>query len=127
MDFGVAEIIPHPNYKPPAKYNDIALIKLDKPANFTLYINPVCLEYRTTRQIILVATGWGKTSYGGETSPHLIKVGLDEYNTDECQEKYSETPKRILPNGINKDLQVCAGGRDEEKDTCQVEIFKKTK
>lgn len=29
--YKVKRIIRHPNYKPPSKYNDIALLELDKP------------------------------------------------------------------------------------------------
>lgn len=61
----ISERISHPEYKPPFKYNDIGLIRLHSPVNFTLYVYPACLS---TKQLIpergATATGFGKLSYG---------------------------------------------------------------
>jgi len=61
----VEEIFRHPDYKPPAKYNDIALLKLDRPVEFNEFIRPACLYTSNTFQVNkTVATGWGKIDYG---------------------------------------------------------------
>ncbi|KAL8190125.1 UNVERIFIED_CONTAM: hypothetical protein K2H54_040966 [Gekko kuhli] len=39
----VAEIIIHEQYIPKKTDNDIALLRLDKPVNFTDYVVPICL------------------------------------------------------------------------------------
>lgn len=67
-----------------------------------------------------IATGWGTLQYGGETSDYLMKVTLKYFDWDECQEAYKNVSSRRLANGIDDDRQICAGGRNEEKDTCQV-------
>lgn len=43
-DFGVAQVINHPEYQPPQQYNDISLLKLDRDVMFNKYIRPICLQ-----------------------------------------------------------------------------------
>lgn len=65
VDYGVAEVIPHPDYKPPSKYNDIGLLKLSRRVSFQKHIRPACL-YLDERlsSSKAVATGWGRIFYG---------------------------------------------------------------
>lgn len=61
----IVERIKHPDYKLPSKYNDIALIKFDKPLELNAEVRPACLEVNHLppgKQAI--ASGFGKTSYG---------------------------------------------------------------
>lgn len=58
--------------------------------------------------------------YAGDTSDHLMKVTLQYFSSDECKRKYESTSARLLPFGIEDANQICAGGKNEEKDTCQV-------
>lgn len=121
VDFAVSATFGHPEYKRPSRYNDISLIKLERTVHFNEYINPACLEYRTLDNVGLIATGWGKTSYAGDSSPHLMKVDLEEVKNSECRQSYSEiASKQLLPNGIWGETQICAGGGGEAKDTCLV-------
>lgn len=61
----MVDIFRNPDYKPPAKYNDIALLKLDRRVEFNEFIRPACLYTSDTFQVPkVVATGWGKTDYG---------------------------------------------------------------
>jgi Trypsin. len=65
VNYSVVEIIRHPDYKPPAKYNDIALLKLDRHVEFNEFIRPACLYTSDTFEVTkTVATGWGKIDYG---------------------------------------------------------------
>lgn len=121
QDFKVIEYIRHPDYKPPSRYNDIALLKLESPVKFNLYIKPVCLETReNVPDVVFSAAGWGKLSYSGESSPHLQIVILEYFNEDECSKHYSDVSKRFLSNGLDFKRQICAGGRTNISDTCQV-------
>lgn len=45
VDIGIAEKIPHEGYKPNDQhnYNDIALLRLARPAPYTDFIRPICL------------------------------------------------------------------------------------
>lgn len=125
QDFLITERYPHPQYKPPQQYNDIALVRLDKEAVITPYVRPLCLQVEKELPTYSpIATGWGRLQFGGETSENLMKVTLKYFSWEECQEAYKNVSSRRLPNGIDDDRQVCAGGRNEEKDTCQVILSK---
>lgn len=61
----MVDIIRHPDYKAPSKYNDIALLKLDPRVEFNEFIRPACLYTSDTFEVTkTVATGWGKIDYG---------------------------------------------------------------
>ncbi|XP_053696866.1 venom protease-like [Sabethes cyaneus] len=117
-DFGVAELIPHPEYKQTSQYNDIALIKLDRKVIFSPYIRPICLptkaDFNNNRAI---ATGWGTIGYGEGTSAILLKVVLEMFTYDECDSQFEAN--RRLKDGIQRESQLCAGSRNSSKDTCQ--------
>lgn len=122
QDFVITNRIPHPDYQPPSQYHDIALLRVNRPAQITDYVKPICLQIThdlppTYRPI---ATGWGRIQYGGDSSDHLIKVVLDYFSNEQCKEVYATASNRRLPNGIDDELQICAGGKNAEKDTCQV-------
>lgn len=124
QNFAITSRIRHPDYKPPSQYHDIALVKLNQPAVFNDHVKPICLY--TSKELkgsVPVATGWGRTQYGGETSDHLKKVDLNFYSIEDCQSTYASISKKRLPNGIVDETQICAGGLNEEKDTCQVHIL----
>lgn len=44
QDFRVAEIIRHPQWKPPVQYNDMALLRMDRPVKINKFIRPACLQ-----------------------------------------------------------------------------------
>lgn len=57
VNIPIAKIIPHENYNPQSRhqYNDIALLRLAHPVNFTDFIKPICLPmtqaFRTTTHV----------------------------------------------------------------------------
>lgn len=116
----VSRIINHPDYKPPSKYHDLAVLELSKPVNFTKNIRPACLyQYENLTEHTPFATGWGLTEFGGKPSNVLQKVGLSYFTNEECNEEYKRTSKRFLSKGIQGDMQICVGSRSKEMDTCQ--------
>lgn len=121
QDISIAEYIPYPSYRRITKYNDIGLIKLSRPVQFSEYIRPACLpEEYSTNTLKAVATGWGRTDVFNATSDILQKVILDLYNDQECRNSFiAESRKHDLRNGIVSDTQFCAGSRNERKDVCQ--------
>lgn len=125
QDYEISDRIPHPSYKAPSVYNDIALLKLASTVAFNAFIKPACLY--TNRNILstleLIATGWGLTEFAGNKSDTLQKVDLELFTEQECNHTYSnEFGTRRIRNGILPDLQVCAGGRNSIRDSCQVRI-----
>ncbi|KAJ3641626.1 hypothetical protein Zmor_028122 [Zophobas morio] len=120
QDFGISGKIVHPNYHPPSQYNDIALLKLDRQVQFSDYIAPICLQVnRNLPNANFIATGWGRTELGGSQSDILMKVDLEYFPNEVCQRNYDDVALESLSRGIVDDTQICAGSRQEEKDTCQ--------
>ncbi|XP_028145420.2 serine proteinase stubble-like [Diabrotica virgifera virgifera] len=119
-DYNVVRRIPYPTYVNGRQYDDIALLQLDRPVQFTEYIQPICLFASTDlSNVQLTATGWGKTSNYGSIAKDLQKVDLDYVPNDVCQKAYSIIPKDELPYGIIDTSQLCGGTQDGSKDTCQ--------
>ncbi|GJQ77033.1 putative trypsin-like serine protease, partial [Trypoxylus dichotomus] len=58
----IQEVIVHPGYKHTEKLNDIALLRLAKPAEFSIYVKPVCLNTDPYIQGQLTVAGWGFTN-----------------------------------------------------------------
>ncbi|CAH1969972.1 unnamed protein product [Acanthoscelides obtectus] len=117
-DYRVADIIVHPNYRYPEKYNDIALIRVERDIKFTKYVRPACLYTKDhISQKAAIATGWGRIDYAGETSDRLLEVNLNIYDNSLCQKAYRNN--NGLANGITSTM-ICAGELKGGKDTCQV-------
>ncbi|XP_028135374.2 phenoloxidase-activating factor 3-like [Diabrotica virgifera virgifera] len=119
QDFKILKRIPHPNYLDSIKYNDIALIQIEKYIHRSSFVYPACLQSkRLSHEPSMIASGWGKTKYSEESSNFLLQVYLKEIGTKECNNFYSDAKSSFLPNGINGDMMICAGG-EVEQDTCQ--------
>ncbi|XP_041969958.1 CLIP domain-containing serine protease 14D-like [Aricia agestis] len=116
QDMIVEEIIFHESYVKTSKTvaNDIALLRLIKPINFT-YRNaaPICLpitaSMRNTELSGRQATvaGWGLTE-NNEDSSILLKVEVPIWSSSQCSSFY---------NRWNVDTELCAGAVN--KDSCE--------
>lgn len=64
-ELGIAQVIVHPQFRPPYKYNDIALIRLSRPVTLSKSIVPACLRtYFDVQEPKALVTGWGHTDFG---------------------------------------------------------------
>lgn len=64
-DYRIIEHVLHPEYKPPAQYNDIALFLLEKEVEFSKYVRPICLNSDPLiNPTVQIATGWGQIYTG---------------------------------------------------------------
>lgn len=122
QQFNVIERIAHPQYEAPSHYHDIGLVKLDKKVQLNTWVRPACLYTKASSPWTnVIATGWGKTDFGGFESTVLLRVILELYDKPKCEKVYKrETGTDRLKNGINDELMICAGHSKELKDTCQV-------
>ncbi|KAK2863577.1 hypothetical protein Q5P01_003110 [Channa striata] len=109
----VTQVIKHPSYDPIKLCNDITLLKLSSPVNFTNYIWPICLAasdstfYTGTNVWV---TGWGKTE-DGVMSTNLREAEVQIVGNRQCNCDYAF---------INiTDSMICAGLRAGGKSTCQ--------
>ncbi|KAL0269884.1 UNVERIFIED_CONTAM: hypothetical protein PYX00_007471 [Menopon gallinae] len=119
-DYSISEIINHPDYKPPAKYHDIALLKLGRRVNIRKNIRPACLHTKSgLPEPKVIAIGWGRVQRDEEPSNTLLKVGLSVVERNTCNKAYqSWSRQNVLPQGITENL-ICAGEPQGGKDTCQ--------
>ena len=117
QEIGVAQIIRHENYKNPLSYsNDIALIKLLKPADLGVGIGLVCLpDVRHALPFDNLSkkcwiTGWGTLSSGGSQPNSLMEAQIPLVSKGRCLNSY--------PGKID-DSMLCAGLDAGGVDTCQ--------
>lgn len=115
-DYPVERIVRHPQFKQPAKYYDIAVIRLGRRVRITNHIRPACLwQSNNFNYPSVIATGWGLTRDRGNPSDDLLKVSLKVIDNRRCTsifERYQQLRQGIL------DSQICAGDDVDERDTC---------
>lgn len=108
----------HTLYNPETTENDIAIVVLDKPINFTNTIQPICLPPKNSdvaEKTEATVAGWGLTREGGySTSDILMQVGVPIISARDCASQYSR-------QGIKIDgtTMICAGYSTGGKDACQ--------
>lgn len=117
LKFEITERIKHPDYKANSIDHDIALFKLDRNVVFNSFVAPICLPHFDKSPDKLIATGWGKQGFIEEMSNDLMKVKLEMFTEEQCQEKYAKSRKNR--EGINYASKFCAGSFNESKDTCK--------
>ncbi|RVE41548.1 hypothetical protein evm_013802 [Chilo suppressalis] len=115
----VKRIISHPQYAPPTRYHDIALLELDAPVTLSQYLVPACIHVPDPADNLTraSATGWGLTEHRGANSDILQKVTLNKFVTQECSEKFPV--HRHMKQGFDQNTQTCYGDKNQSKDTCQ--------
>ncbi|KAL0972662.1 hypothetical protein UPYG_G00192560 [Umbra pygmaea] len=119
----VAEVMIHPDYDIITNDNDIALVRLSSPVNFTDYIQPICLaandsEFHSGDRMWAVCWGdaggeWNtSTPHSNLTDPQLLQeVSLLVVGNRECECLYG--------NGSITDNMLCAGVLDGGQASCQ--------
>uniref|UniRef100_UPI0009B362F0 transmembrane protease serine 9-like n=1 Tax=Monopterus albus TaxID=43700 RepID=UPI0009B362F0 len=113
----VTQIISHPDFNPATLDNDIALVRLSSPVNFTTHVLPVCLAasgstfYNGTDAWV---TGWGNTAIGvpPPVPYNLREVDVPVVGNRQCNCDYGV--------GTITDNMMCAGSPAGGKGTCQV-------
>lgn len=115
QEFGVEDVISHPQYSAKTKHNDIALVKLAGKVNFNTKIRPACLyQSANVAEQKLTASGYGAEENYGPSSNILMKVVLDQFDQAQCQDLYSRAGVRKIT-----DSQMCVGFKAGGRDTCQ--------
>ncbi|XP_073695209.1 polyserase-2 [Garra rufa] len=112
----VNKIVKHPSYSSSTENNDITLLRLSSPVNFTDYIRPVCLASSTStffNRTTSWVTGWGdiKTDTNLPAPYTLQEVQVPVVGNRQCKCLY----------GVSTitDNMICAGLLEGGKDSCQ--------
>ncbi|XP_026522771.1 plasma kallikrein-like [Notechis scutatus] len=112
--FKIQKMIVHPRYEFSEAGYDIALLKLDRPLNFSALQQPVCLPSQEEINMEYTecwVTGWGYTKERGSIEDTLQKVKIPIIPNAECQSQY--------PHHRITDKMLCAGYSGGGKDACQ--------
>jgi len=111
--FSVQSMKNHENYNDVSYENDIAIIKLDRPATLSKSVWPICLppasERFTNRRAFVI--GWGTIYFGGPVSSTLQEVNVRVWEPSQCAKNYATLDRKVL------DTMLCAG--ETNRDSCQ--------
>jgi len=118
-EFNISDIRIHPNFNNATLVNDIALLKLDRPAKRRQNIDVVCVPgddvFSQPDEDIdnCWVTGWGRKTESSDHSVVLKEVSVPMWNHGKCNEALQAQfgPSYILPESA-----VCAGA--EGRDAC---------
>ncbi|XP_058815823.1 CLIP domain-containing serine protease HP8-like isoform X2 [Topomyia yanbarensis] len=113
QDITVDTPIRHPMHSDRRKKNDIALLRLQRPVEWSHSIRPICLpngtpEHRMIDPPFFIVTGWGVTE-NGSAFDVLRYARVPPVTLDNCA-----TSVRSLSATLKLDQsQICAGGVDQ--------------
>lgn len=107
----VSKVILHPQYNSNQIKNDVALLKLTTPVDYSNEVVAVCVDDGKTNYegANTWATGFGSLYSGGTTVSKLYEVQMKILTATRGKAKYPTS---------NQAVEVCAGD-NENKDTCQ--------
>ncbi|XP_055457492.1 serine protease 42-like [Psammomys obesus] len=118
----IKNIIVHPKFSTAIVIeNDIALLKLQYPVNFTSNIHPICLPSETfyvKTGTSCWVTGWGRTDVGAPKIPTAILREVEQniihyHDCNAMLKKGVGTSKEMVKSGM-----IC-GYKEGRKDSCQ--------
>ncbi|XP_047039299.1 serine protease snake-like [Helicoverpa zea] len=114
----VKRFIPHPEYKAPSKYHDIALIETETPITFDKNVLPACLHVEAVDDDTAKATTWRDIKGNDYTkfADTLQTINLEKFTDEECKNAYGAN--RHLKNGIDTNTQMCYGSRSQAPEAC---------
>nr|XP_016784374.1 chymotrypsin-like protease CTRL-1 isoform X1 [Pan troglodytes] len=109
----ISRAITHPSWNSTTMNNDVTLLKVASPAQYTTRISPVCLASSNealTEGLTCVTTGWGRLSGVGNVTPaRLQQVALPLVTVNQCRQYWGSSIT---------DSMICAGGAGAS--SCQV-------
>ncbi|GLV37602.1 lethal (2) k05911 [Carabus blaptoides fortunei] len=109
----VKRIVRHRGFDSRTLYNDVSIITMDSPVQFTQQIRPICLPSGSANYASKTATviGWGSLQESGTQPSVLQEVNIPIWSNAECRAKYGNA----APGGIVEHM-LCAGRAN--RDSC---------
>ncbi|CAL4072041.1 unnamed protein product, partial [Meganyctiphanes norvegica] len=103
----------HPDYNEANMKNDIALLHLTLPINYSRSVYPACLPFEYSSEDFngenATVTGWGTTSQGGDLSEPLMEVQLPVISNIECAAEYDRPIPSEMLCTYDPDHDACQG------------------
>ncbi|XP_026207648.1 testisin-like [Anabas testudineus] len=121
----VSQVIVNPDYNNTFLNNDIALMKLSSPVNYTDYIKPICLASNSSQfqnSTLCWATGWGRLGNNQPLQAYNIlqEVQIPVIGNNQCSRDYVSVASANITNNM-----ICAG--QQGKGTCQSRLIQSSK
>ncbi|KAI5750571.1 hypothetical protein M8J76_016770 [Diaphorina citri] len=113
----ISKIILHPQYVDAGFINDISILKMKTPVQFSNYVRPICLPHPNTPLTdgtLCTVVGWGQLFEIGRVFPDTLQeVQLPIISTAECRKRTLFLPLyRVTEN------MFCAGFERGGRDAC---------
>jgi len=98
--------------------NDIAILKLQKPANFNSQVGPICLPQKNkaiSTKSKCIALGWGANQYSAPKADFLKTMKISLVSQKTCEKKNTHRGKTIITknmicgNTIGNEFIICRG------------------
>ncbi|MBI2568562.1 MAG: serine protease [Candidatus Schekmanbacteria bacterium] len=119
QQLGVAAAYPHALYNGASGDNDIALLRLARPADVSggvQTVPPLGDAAGSLEGVVATVTGWGATSEAGAGSVVLLQVEIPIISNAQCESWLDDSQGQ---QSWVTDNMVCAGFMNGEKDSCQ--------
>lgn len=133
QDFEIITKIKHPEYSSILKINDIALLKLNKPANVKKNnVKTICLPIEETNQLKaldkksrdnMTISGWGITENKFQ-SDTLLKATVSFLNSTDCESQVRKTYTSGDQINFHKSFLCALGKRDDKTQRVDSVSFK---
>ncbi|XP_026187415.1 transmembrane protease serine 11D [Mastacembelus armatus] len=113
----ISEVKMHKGYDDVTSDNDVTLVRLSSPFNFTDHVQPICTPHNVTHELTLnfnhcFISGWGSTHYNGRLVNRLQEAEVELIDRGTCNQI-------TWYNGFITENMICAGLESGAADTCQ--------
>ncbi|XP_039655465.1 transmembrane protease serine 11D isoform X2 [Perca fluviatilis] len=113
----IREVKMHEDYDDVTSDNDVTLLLLSSPFNFTDHVQPVCTPHNLTHEFILnfshcFISGWGSSYYRGRLMNRLQEAEVELIDRITCN-------LITWYNGLITENMICAGLESGAADSCQ--------
>ncbi|XP_031354816.1 phenoloxidase-activating factor 1-like [Photinus pyralis] len=116
QEFSAERVIPHPKFIRFSAANDIGLIRLSKPAQYSRHISPIYLPLSKNAPLAdgaqVASSGWGVLGYGEVQTEVKKKILSTLVSNEICKKLYTNSTKPVTSNHLcatEGDTHACLG------------------
>ena len=112
----VSRIILHPDYISDSHQNDLAILELEKPVEFSRAVRPICLPRRepaNMQGVEGIVVGFGYVNTQEDFPEQLMQAAVRIMSNQDCKQKFEDRHLQRLSDKIFQ-TSLCAGGSGKE-------------